>query len=203
MFARATRRVYYTNVFNLACQKAGQKWTSPTLSLIPSRSKHTSILNRVLANSVRIADKSASICREVMASGQLDIVEKTGSDDLQTRADRSVQDCIVGSLRENFPGIAVIGEEGDDVDAVKDDWIVKEEDEEALELKIPDDLASASLEDLTVWVDPLDGTKEFTEGLVEHVTILIGIAVGKRAVAGVINQPYFTVCFSRLLLHLA
>ena len=43
----------------------------------------------------------------------------------------------------------------------------------------------------TVWVDPLDGTKEYTEGFLDHVTVLIGIAVGKRAVAGVINQPFF------------
>ena len=42
-----------------------------------------------------------------------------------------------------------------------------------------------------MWVDPLDGTKEYTEGFLDHVTVLIGIAVGKRAVAGVINQPFF------------
>ena len=40
-------------------------------------------------------------------------------------------------------------------------------------------------------MDPLDGTKEYTEGFLDHVTVLIGIAVGKRAVAGVINQPFF------------
>jgi 3'(2'), 5'-bisphosphate nucleotidase len=28
-------------------------------------------------------------------------------------------------------------------------------------------------------------------GLLEHVTVLIGIAVGTRAVAGVIHQPYY------------
>ena len=60
--------------------------------------------------------------------------------------------------------------------------------------------------DLTVWVDPLDGTKEYTQvvdmkyravlhiplqGLLDHVTVLIGIAVGSKAVAGVIHQPYY------------
>jgi 3'(2'), 5'-bisphosphate nucleotidase len=38
--------------------------------------------------------------------------------------------------------------------------------------------------------DPLDGTKEFTEGVLDAVTILIGIAVRGRAAAGVINQPF-------------
>merc|ERR1712032_791202 len=30
-----------------------------------------------------------------------------------------------------------------------------------------------------------------TQGLLDHVTVLIGIAVGKEAVAGVIHQPYW------------
>lgn len=35
------------------------------------------------------------------------------------------------------------------------------------------------------------GTAEYTQGLVEHVTVLIGVAVGKTAVGGVIHQPYY------------
>ena len=154
-------------------------------------SSSASLVGRILANSVCIAEKSAQICRDIMASGDLGIVEKTGIADLQTKADRSVQDCIVGSLRSNFPGLAVIGEEGDKVGDVPKDWLVKEEDAEALKLKVPAETAAAKLEEITVWVDPLDGTKEYTEGLLDHVTVLIGIAVGKRAVAGVINQPYY------------
>ncbi|XP_016394911.1 3'(2'),5'-bisphosphate nucleotidase 1-like isoform X5 [Sinocyclocheilus rhinocerous] len=47
------------------------------------------------------------------------------------------------------------------------------------------------VEKLVVWVDPLDGTKEYTEGLLDHVTVLIGIAYGGTAIAGVINQPFY------------
>jgi len=46
--------------------------------------------------------------------------------------------------------------------------------------------------DVTVWVDPLDGTREFVEGP-EHwgaVTVLIGVAVKGVPVAGVIHQPF-------------
>ncbi|XP_055235316.1 3'(2'),5'-bisphosphate nucleotidase 1 isoform X3 [Gorilla gorilla gorilla] len=46
-------------------------------------------------------------------------------------------------------------------------------------------------EELVVWVDPLDGTKEYTEGLLDNVTVLIGIAYEGKAIAGVINQPYY------------
>ena len=56
---------------------------------------------------------------------------------------------------------------------------------------MPESLLNANLSDFTVWVDPLDATKEYTEGFLDHVTVLIGIALGKKAVAGVIHQPFY------------
>lgn len=35
------------------------------------------------------------------------------------------------------------------------------------------------------------GTSEYTQGLVEHVTVLVGVAVGEKAIAGIIHQPYY------------
>lgn len=35
------------------------------------------------------------------------------------------------------------------------------------------------------------GTAEYTQGLVEHVTVLVGVAIGKKAIGGVIHQPYY------------
>ncbi|CAE7726779.1 Bpnt1, partial [Symbiodinium pilosum] len=46
------------------------------------------------------------------------------------------------------------------------------------------------LSDLCIWVDPLDGTKEFTEGRYEYVSTLIGISQLGQPVAGVISEPY-------------
>jgi 3'(2'), 5'-bisphosphate nucleotidase len=40
------------------------------------------------------------------------------------------------------------------------------------------------------------GTSEYTQGLVEHVTVLIGVALKDRAIGGVIHQPYFKNCES-------
>lgn len=37
----------------------------------------------------------------------------------------------------------------------------------------------------------ISGTSEYTQGFVEHVTVLVGVAIGKRAVGGVIHQPYY------------
>ena len=45
--------------------------------------------------------------------------------------------------------------------------------------------------EIVVWLDPLDGTAEFIDGLLSHVTTLIGIAYKGKALAGVINQPFY------------
>ena len=52
--------------------------------------------------------------------------------------------------------------------------------------------ASCVESDVTIWVDPLDGTREFVEGpeFWSGVTVLIGIAVKGVPVAGVIHQPF-------------
>ena len=67
--------------------------------------------------------------------------------------------------------------------------------------RLPANIQEAKIEDLTVWVDPLDGTKEFTEGYLDHVTVLVGIAIGKKAIGGVIHQPFWSYegkCFREI-----
>ncbi|XP_055957280.1 3'(2'),5'-bisphosphate nucleotidase 1, partial [Patella vulgata] len=46
-------------------------------------------------------------------------------------------------------------------------------------------------DEVVIWVDPLDGTAEYTQGFLDHVTVLIGVAVKGTAVGGVIYQPYY------------
>ena len=155
-------------------------------------SNQSSILLDVLSSSVAIAGRAGEMVREVLRGGELGIVEKTGADDLQTQADRSAQNCILASLAAQYPGLKVVGEEGElDMSQVEADWVVTTQDSEAMKVRAPAQWADVKLEDLTVWVDPLDGTKEFTQGLLDHVTVLVGIAVGSEAVAGVIHQPYY------------
>jgi len=155
-------------------------------------STNSPILNQVLAASVAIADKAGEIVRDIMKKGDLGIVEKTGKNDLQTQADRSAQNCIIASLARQFPALKVVGEEGEqDLSQVPGDWIVSELDSQAALVDCPERLKTVQMSDLTVWVDPLDGTAEYTQGLLDHVTVLIGIAAGTEAVAGVIHQPYW------------
>uniref|UniRef100_A0A646QJE7 3'(2'),5'-bisphosphate nucleotidase 1 n=1 Tax=Hemiscolopendra marginata TaxID=943146 RepID=A0A646QJE7_9MYRI len=150
------------------------------------------LILRVLSSSVKVINRAGKIIRDVMNKGNLGIVEK-GINDLQTEADRSAQRCIVSSLTRQFPKIEIIGEETLDPQEkdVEDDFIVSDYDSEVLKSKCPDELKSIVDEDVVIWVDPVDGTSEYTQGLLDHVTVLIGISVHGKAVGGVIHQPFF------------
>lgn len=165
-------------------------------------------MTRLLASSVTAATRAGKIVRDVMSQGELNIVDK-GKNDLQTEADRSAQRCICVSLAQQFPNVTIIGEEESSNCEVPSDWVVTDMDQEVLKLNLPSHLENIKDEDLCVWVDPLDGkevnssmilfiskfcflgTSEYTQGLVEHVTVLVGVAVGDEAIGGVIHQPYF------------
>ncbi|KAG8443773.1 hypothetical protein GDO86_009089 [Hymenochirus boettgeri] len=149
------------------------------------------VLMRLVASAHSVAEKAATIVRKVMSGGDLGIVEKTGANDLQTAADRLVQQSICSSLAKKFPKLTIIGEEDLPSQEVEDSLIELGQFEEILKYSCPIQYNSIKEEEIVVWVDPLDGTKEYTEGLLDHVTVLIGIAYEGKAIAGVINQPYY------------
>lgn len=64
-------------------------------------------------------------------------------------------------------------------------------DQEILKIHCPTEYVNVIDKDIVVWVDPLDGTSEYAQGLLEHVTVLIGVAVKGKAVGGIIHQPYY------------
>uniref|UniRef100_H0XGL8 3'(2'),5'-bisphosphate nucleotidase 1 n=1 Tax=Otolemur garnettii TaxID=30611 RepID=H0XGL8_OTOGA len=154
-------------------------------------SSHT-VLMRLVASAYSIAQKAGMIVRRVIAEGDLDIVEKTCATDLQTKADRLVQMSICSSLARKFPKLTIIGEEDLPSEEVDQELIEDGQWEEILKQPCPTQYSTIKEEDLVVWVDPLDGTKEYTEGcLLDNVTVLIGIAYEGKAIAGIINQPYY------------
>lgn len=115
--------------------------------------------------------------------------------DLQTEADRSAQRCIIASLTKQFPNIKIIGEEGQsDLNNIPAEWLVTEEDSEFLKNSCPkryQTLTDDQFNSIVIWVDPLDGTAEYTQGFLEHVTVLIGVSMNEEAIGGIIHQPYY------------
>lgn len=87
----------------------------------------------------------------------------------------------MGSIRNS-------GEEVNPDDAVS---IITRQCCDVLNKQFPAEAAAIEEGDVCMWVDPLDGTAEFVDGLLHHVTVLIGLAVDGKAVGGVIHQPFY------------
>lgn len=95
-----------------------------------------------------------------MLTGDFNVVDKGSKNfDPQTEADRQCQQLIVGSLLTQYKNITIIGEEGKtDISTVPLNLITDEINEEFLtKYKCPDELNEIEENDLTVWVDPMDG----------------------------------------------
>ncbi|RNA19935.1 3 (2)-5 -bisphosphate nucleotidase 1 [Brachionus plicatilis] len=150
------------------------------------------LLTRLIAAAVNVSQKSARILRDVKKSGEMNVQEK-GINDFVTKADFLSQLNIIKSLEKQFPKLKFCGEEGD----LKEDYPDLELSLNETVLKegkiLPEVYQSIREEDLIVWVDPLDGTKEYTMdyNVANEVTVLIGVAWNGRPIAGVINQPFF------------
>lgn len=43
---------------------------------------------------------------------------------------------------------------------------------------------------MTIWIDPLDGSKGFTEGHIHHLTCIIGVSIKNRPRLGIIHKPF-------------
>jgi 3'(2'), 5'-bisphosphate nucleotidase len=112
---------------------------------------------------VESAAAAAHVVREVYERGFA--VTFKGLGDPVTDADRRSNALLVERLQSAFPGVPVVSEESD----------------------------SNSFRDFrraerVLFVDPLDGTREFIERNSEFV-VMIGLVVGRGAVAGGIDAP--------------
>lgn len=108
--------------------------------------------------------------------------------DPQTIADTRSQQLIVGSLKRAFSSVAIVAEEGN---LSRDASLEVSPRQDLLrEHSFPEDLLALPARDLVVWIDPLDGTKEYTLGMKEAVTTLIGITYKGVPIAGVVNAPF-------------
>jgi len=119
----------------------------------------------------------AAACAAARAAGEAAMrfygsaraVEKEGGSPV-TEADHAANRVIVGTLAAAFPGDAILSEESAD--------------------------PAARLGAHRVWiVDPLDGTREFLAQNGEFA-VMIGLAVGGRAVLGAVYQPADDVLFA-------
>lgn len=149
------------------------------------------VMLRLIACSVSVASKAGAEVRRILQTGKLDVVDK-GVQDYQTEADRTAQRMIVATLAKSFPKCTIVGEEKLEEDLEADEKLVSTSyDESILVSSLPTKYNAIKEEDITIWVDPLDGTAEFVKGHLDHVTVLIGLSVSGKAIAGVVHQPFY------------
>lgn len=116
---------------------------------------------------------------------------KEGANDPVTNADLSSHCAIYNSLKSSFANVVIISEEHSNKHTCQE--------EEPLNLdvspvgqRIIDGMIDEYVlaEDVTLWIDPLDATQEYTEGLNQYVTTMVCVAVKGVPVIGVIHYPF-------------
>ncbi|KAK3241292.1 hypothetical protein CYMTET_48926 [Cymbomonas tetramitiformis] len=165
-------------------------------------------VSRVVSACVELAERAGHVIRNVAASGEKGAVDKGGAFDIdgtyiadvQTKADRLVEDLVTWHIRACLPGLPLVAEEAAGGALQIEPDIKDEALSEHLEplpldqlehFPWPRELQAVPAERIVLYVDPLDGTGEFNNGNLEASTTLFGVAVDGRPVAGVIHQPFF------------
>lgn len=116
---------------------------------------------------------------------------KEGVDDPVTLGDMQSHRAIVYGFEHAFPNVRVVSEEHDksnydtsNLKLPKMSAVMLNENLDNLE----DDFVPSN--NVLVWIDPLDATKEYTEDLLQYVTTMVCIVVDGQPVAGVIHSPF-------------
>jgi myo-inositol-1(or 4)-monophosphatase len=118
-------------------------------------------LDALLTEVRSIVTAAGAVIEEIRASGQ---IQKQSKEDASpvTRADRAADELLRSQLPDVFPAAWLSEETADD---------------------------GARLEADRLWiVDPLDGTREFVEGLPEY-SVAVALVIAGRPVLGVVHNP--------------
>lgn len=111
-----------------------------------------------------------------------------GIEDPVTKADVFSHCAIAHGLWRIFPKLNLISEE----DVQEQNCPSSENfdlDPTVLNSVVLPDI-NVSTDDVSVWIDPLDATKEFTEKLFHYVSVMICVAIKGEPVIGVVHFPF-------------
>ena len=115
---------------------------------------------------------------------------KEGAQEFVTDADRRSHEKIVSGLKRVWPNLSVISEERDAVDYSLGEMPDLDRPE-VKKFKISSFSGDfVDIRNLTVWVDPLDATQEFTEDLLQYVTVMVCVAYRGDPIMGIVHQPF-------------
>ncbi|KAM9323261.1 inositol monophosphatase 3 [Pholidichthys leucotaenia] len=179
--------IYHLYAGVISSRLAAFKAQSP-LSLTQKRMVN---LRELLAASVEAAVLGGKEVKKVREGNSLEEKSKgktnEGANELLTMGDLLSHRKMFHLLKNTFPGVLINSEEHDNT----------VDDTTAWSRNIPADILNTitggievPAESLTVWIDPLDATQEYSENLVKYVTTMVCVAVDGKPVIGVIHQPF-------------
>lgn len=153
-------------------------------------------ISELLSASIHLAELSGRKIVEVRNGVDPDIKATVkshtdeGAKEYVTLGDRKSHAVITGGFMKKWPQLNVRSEENG---TPRNDIDTKIHDNEISKVKGRDE--EVIIDDIAVWVDPLDATQEYTEGgtqpdLLQYVMVMICITVDGYPVAGVLHQPF-------------
>ncbi|XP_007909927.1 Golgi-resident adenosine 3',5'-bisphosphate 3'-phosphatase [Callorhinchus milii] len=149
-------------------------------------------LRQLLSLSIAAAEEGGRAVKEVKEKRALDEKSKgktkEGAEEMVTAGDLMSHRKMASLFANAFPNVKVISEEHDDTKLDKTlVWNSK------VPSFIEESIVDAKMvpaESITVWIDPLDATQEYTEDLRHFVTTMVCVAVDGKPVIGVIHKPF-------------
>ncbi|XP_065350321.1 putative inositol monophosphatase 3 [Cloeon dipterum] len=146
-------------------------------------------MKALLVAAKEVAEKGGQQVRSARKLADMHIQSKgktkEGVNDPVTDADFKSHCVMYHGLKKKFPKLKVISEEHDTNECNTPPSL----DVVDVEGQTLPDLMVAN-EDVTIWIDPLDATKEFTENLLQYVTTMVCVAVKGKPIIGVIHFPF-------------
>lgn len=158
---------------------------------LSTQQRRTVDLRDLLAVSVEAAELGGKEVKQVRDENVLQEKSKgktkEGANDPLTMGDLQSHRKMFYLLKNTFPELMVNSEEHDNVEDNSIRW------SQNIPGTISEKFKGSSevpVESITVWIDPLDATQEYTENLVKYVTTMVCVAVDGKPVIGVVHQPF-------------
>lgn len=166
-----------------------------SLFRIPNESNNTDMicLPELLSAAIDLAERGGREIVQVHDQKKIDISvkgeTKEGASEYVTQGDKRSHAKIVAGLYSAWPKLNLISEEHEEVSISAEDMPnLHRPETKIFSTHLKDN--NVNNKDITVWVDPLDATQEFTEDLTQYVTVMVCVAHFGTPIMGVIHQPF-------------
>jgi len=154
-------------------------------------------IKELIKASIEFAERGGNILVDIRKQADIgeqskgahdDVKEGPGSNDPVTQGDFQSHMAMTFAFKKYFPTIHVVSEEKTekpDMSTIAGPHLRNREVDRII---TEDKMYKA--DDITIWIDPLDATQEYTESLTQYVTTMVCIVAGDEPIAAVIHKPF-------------